>query len=260
MGYRIKTSDITGGAAMPVKKGTFDFYNTEFDLLESSIFLSMAADNTAGVVLSGCIPTITGSTYSFPFGYVYCQGKIVFVSASSFTVTGGQVPVFKINTSYFNDPTADPVTFTDGNSYSVHQIYTGIFEAGNAGSGAANWSDMMYWNTPWVTFTHNYVQNAAWRIKQGELQFKGQIKVGAGNANNVVTLPSWVKVRQTAMRWCFMYEKGDTSYTYSAQEVRVDSTTNIVSFGDGPFGGTVGAGSINTVRWDLSAACGIQLF
>lgn len=260
MGFRIKTTDITGGAAMPVKKGTFDLFNSEFGWLSQQIMNIGDRYTSTAVVVWGLVPTIAGSTYSFTQGVIYYSNQLYAVPAASFTLVGAEVPVVVIDTSYLTNAWSDPVTFTDGNSYNVHQFNAMLIQAGASGSGAVNWSDMDYWNSPWVTFTHNYVQNAAWRIKQGELQFKGQIKVGAGNANNVVTLPSWVKVRQTVMRWCFMYEKGDTSYTYSAQEVRVDSTTNIVSFGDGPFGGTVGTGSINTVRWDLSGANSIQLF
>lgn len=259
MGYRIKTSDITGGAAMPVKKGTFDLFNSEFGWLSQQIMNIGDKYTSSAVVVWGLVPTISGSDYSFTQGVVYYSNQLYAVPAASFTLTGGQVPVLVLDTTYLTNAWSDPVTFTDGNSYNVHQFNAMLIQAGASGSGVANWSDVNYWNTPWVTFTGSNFTSAAWRIRRGLLCFRGQVVSTATSVT--ITLPSWVKISQSAARTLMLIDPGDTSYTYWGIQLRVFASTNdVVIYWAGPKVGTVGTGSEATLKWDLTAANSIPTY
>jgi hypothetical protein len=260
MSYRIKTSDITASAGLPLKKGSIDLINNEFQLLGSytgQMFgkVGSGASNNSAIA-SGLVPTITGSSYAFTAGVVFYYGEFFSVPAATINVTGGNVPILTVVTNYVMGADSDPVTFTDGSSHNVHQLRTMTMSAGASNSGTVNWSDVPYWSTVWFPFSHPWVLNASWRINQGELYFKGQAQIGSGNANTVLTLPSWVIVRQTAARFMPMYDVGTGTADYASLLARVDAVSNVLAFGDGP----TDTGTNGTQKYDLSAASGIQLF
>jgi hypothetical protein len=175
MSYRLLTTDITGGAAMPIKKGTLDLYNQEFELITREIGRISTGTKTTDVwILWGCFPTITGgTTYAFTEGAILYQNVILRVPAVTITLGGGQVPVFNLVTGNITSAIADPVLFSDNNTYNVHQDFSGTITAATAGSGICNWSAAKYYNTDWLTIGGSRFEDAKARIYNGTLIFNG---------------------------------------------------------------------------------------
>ena len=195
MSYRLLTTDIVSGAAMPIKKGTLDLYNLEFELITREIGrLSVGTKTTDVWILWGCFPTITNSTYAFTEGAILYQNVILRVDATTITLGGGQVPVFNLVTNNITGASSDPVLFTDGNTYNVHQEFKASITAASSGSGICNWSAAKYYNTNWKDESTSRFLNAYWRIYQGKLEFKGEVDLSTAFSppSTWFTLPSWV--------------------------------------------------------------------
>lgn len=148
---KINTSAVSTAIGLPLKSGSLvHIQNAYQEALNSTVLAIISQgiyDPTVGYILHGCINSGSGTTYTISAGAVFFNGEIYQVAASTFTITGLQVPVGTITTSYFSDPTADPVAFTDGVSRNVHEIRTIVFSAGLSGSGTVNYSacvDMRY--------------------------------------------------------------------------------------------------------------------
>ena len=175
MGYRIKTTDITSSAAMPIKSGTLDLINSEFDNISRELGRGLIGRNlnTEAWVIWGCYPTIAGSSYSFTAGCVLYQGQLYPVDAASFSISGGQVPIFQIAPTNVIATNADPVLFSDSNTYNVHFYNKVQIVAGTSGAGIANFSAVKYYNTEWQAISGARFSNAFVRIHNGMLEFRG---------------------------------------------------------------------------------------
>jgi len=259
MSYRLLTTNITGGAAMPIKKGTLDLYNQEFELITREIGRISTGTKTTDVwILWGCFPTITGgTTYAFTEGAILYQNVILRVPAVTITLGGGQVPVFNLVTGNITSAIADPVLFSDNNTYNVHQDFSATITAATAGSGICNWSDAKYYNTDWKDESTSRFLNAYWRIYQGKLEFKGEVDLSTSFSpvSTWFTLPSWVELAQNISRPCFVSDIGSSSLSWGYLLFRIDKTTNNVIYQASALSGTAGAGA----RLDLSALNNIPL-
>lgn len=195
MSYRIKTSDITASAGLPLKKGSIDLINNEFQLLGSytgQMFGKIGsgiANNAA--IINGLVPTITGSSYAFTAGVVFYYGEFFSVPAATINVTGGNVPILTVVVNYVMGVDSDPVTFTDGSSHNVHQLRTMTISAGSSGTGTVNWEDVPYWNSPWISLTTGFT-NASYRLLQGRYVFKGYINGSTGSFPTVI-IPTYLR-------------------------------------------------------------------
>ena len=180
MSYRIKTSDITASAGLPLKKGSLDLLMTEFGDIARMISMTANGANTT-MIVSGVVPTVSGSSWSFTQGWVYYSNQFYFVNATSFTLGVGQIPVLTVATEYIMGSDEDPVTFTDGNSHNVHQLNYMTISSGASGSGTLNWESVQYWNTPWgpigtttgAWFTNWSTRKPQARIHNGQLILRG---------------------------------------------------------------------------------------
>jgi len=166
----IDSSPIQPGAAMPFKKGTFDFLRVAHQEMVSElvqeIWPNIGAEDFPWT-LRGCSYTVTGGTYQLQPGAVYVGANLhspvppattgeLFILPNVQTVTpvnhailvvaplplnaGGPGPFYTDvapNTSYTteyyapSDGTADPVTFTNNDSYYVHNNRTLILTDGD---------------------------------------------------------------------------------------------------------------------------------
>ena len=142
------TSDITAGAAMPIKKGTLNFIFNELADIRRILIQSGAGNSSTAYILYGLVPTINGTSYAFTEGYVYYNSIIYYVPAATITVSGSNIPVFKYNTTSYTT-NADPVLFSDGNTYNVHEIRNATISADVTGSGFFDWANVKYFNTAW---------------------------------------------------------------------------------------------------------------
>jgi hypothetical protein len=93
-------------------------------------------------ILFGCVNTGTGLNYIISAGAIYYNGEVYLVDAITFTATAGQVAVANILTTQYN-VNADPVTFTNGQSYNVHNIQKIVFSSAAAGSGIGDFSNLL---------------------------------------------------------------------------------------------------------------------
>jgi hypothetical protein len=96
---------------------------------------------TIGYILYGVEKTsLGGSNYSYTAGAIYFNGEVYLVDAiASISITTADI--LTITTT--NDPTADPVTFTDGTPRSVHNIRKLVISNGTLGTGNVNYADLV---------------------------------------------------------------------------------------------------------------------
>ena len=134
---KLDTTAITTAVGFPVKSGTLLFLQQAFQEMGNAAIqaiIGSSYDATKVYILFGCVATgADPGVRTFSAGAVFFNGEVFIVPAAAFTSV--DVSVGTIVTSYFNDPTADPVTFTDGVPRSAHQIRQVIIADGASGSG-----------------------------------------------------------------------------------------------------------------------------
>lgn len=145
---KLDLSAVTSSVGMPQKSGVLDHiqsaYQETIAELAKSLIGSAGYDPTKAYVLSGCVNSGTFPVYTITAGAIFYAGEIYLVDAASFTVSGANVGVASIVTSYFSASNADPVVFTDGNSRNVHEIRKIAFAGGLSGSGIADVSALKF--------------------------------------------------------------------------------------------------------------------
>lgn len=133
----LSTSNITSTAQMPIKSGTLDHiqlaYQEAFTALANSI-IHRLPDNANFYILYGCVNSGSGLNYIISAGAIYYNGEVFLVDATTFTATSGQVAVGNIAITQYG-VNADPVTFSNGSSYNVHNVRKIVFASGVSGSG-----------------------------------------------------------------------------------------------------------------------------
>lgn len=269
----LKTTDITSIAAMPIKKGTLDFLFNELADMRKVLIQSMAYNTQTAYILYGLKPTIAGTSYSFSEGYVYYDSKIYFVPAATITVSGSNIPVFKTNiTSYTTN--ADPVLFSDGNTYNVHEIHNATISADVTGSGFLDWANVKYWNLDWTSIVDAAISvDAAWAIRQGYLVFKGYFKKCTASLTpyySIIGLPSYARPMQECMRKVFVsnvggvdakfYEAGfrlrfKTDGSVECMDMNADGAGTAISTGM-----PLNSGLDNACRIDMTSIIPIPVF
>lgn len=130
---RIKTTDITTSAAMPVKQGTLDHLQSAYTEIVQGFALQMLSQAPRGII-NGCILTQTGLNWSITSGYVYSNGEIYLADAAAGVLGVGQSIWGTITTTYLTATNADPVQFSDGASYYVHEIRKIVWASGTTGT------------------------------------------------------------------------------------------------------------------------------
>lgn len=172
----LKLTDITTGVGMPIKSGALKHiqlaYKEVLDYLTRGIVGTY--DNTKGYVLFGCENSGAGSSYNISAGAIFYNGEIYLVDATTFTTSGGNVPVCTITTTYYTGTDADGVVFTDSVTRNVHEIRKIVIASGASGSGTVNYADLIFfsWQRKDVTasfsqsFGTNTVTSIIWRYKR----------------------------------------------------------------------------------------------
>ena len=214
------TSDITAGAAMPIKKGTLNFIFNELADIRRILIQSGEGNSSTAYILYGLVPTINGTSYAFTEGYVYYNSIIYYVPAATITVSGSNIPVFKYNTTSYTT-NADPVLFSDGNTYNVHEIRNATISADVTGSGFFDWANVKYFNTAWKDESTARFLNAYWRIYNGNLQFKGLIQADSSifTTGSWFNLPTYARPAQNAIREARLVDIGSSTLTNESMTV-----------------------------------------
>ena len=135
---RLITTDITTTIGFPPKAGTWDFLQdaakeNDEQIMITSIFTIMGYGNSFGYSLS--IPYVLyGGQYNSGSGTV-AQCAILFngeIYTAPTTVVAPTIYAHVVITNYTTN--ADPVTFTDGNPYNVHNIRKIVWNNTSAGA------------------------------------------------------------------------------------------------------------------------------
>ena len=252
----LKTSDITSIASMPIKKGTLDFLFNELADMRKVIIQANAGNTNTAYILYGLIPTIAGTSYAFTEGYVYYNSKIFYVPAATITVSGSNIPVFKYNTTSYTT-NADPVLFSDGNTYNVHEIHNATISADLTGTGFMDWGNVMYLNSEWIaasTVSGRFI-DPYYRIHNGKLEFKGLMQTDSSVPATLswFTLPLWVRVLQNSTRIVNLCVDGGVAWnSYIVFNITTAGLVQIVA--EEASGAGVGS------RYDLTCISGIQTY
>jgi hypothetical protein len=139
--YKLNISPISDTAQMPIKKGTLEFLRLSHQLDLDQILQGIIGANYNPFkfyVLWGCENSGSGSNYNISNGAVFFAGEVFEVIGAAFSVPVGQVAQFAASNSQYTID-ADPVTFTDSNTYNVHDIRKYTFQAG-ASDGVTDYS------------------------------------------------------------------------------------------------------------------------
>ena len=158
---KINTSNVSSGQAMPFKSSMLDWIQENALFQDTQLVNAISNGNlpisAAGTIISGCDETISGSVHTISAGYIF-SSNVYQTDGGIITLGSGQVVVCNIVSSYTSGN--DPVTFSNGNTYNVHQSIKIELSAGASGSGDFDFSSLAYlrgkWtniplNTGWVT-------------------------------------------------------------------------------------------------------------
>ncbi len=142
MGKQLITTDIISTRQMPIRKITLDHLQEAYQEPIKALMRAIGTDDEAGTpgtpakdIIYGLQSTTVGSAFTCNRGAVYYNGEIFQVPAASFTIGGGEYPIFVLTTSF---ATGDPTEFTDSNSFNIHRIRTLRVISGT--TGTANYS------------------------------------------------------------------------------------------------------------------------
>lgn len=198
---KIKTSDISTGAAYPPSKKGLDFLQQSYQEVLAQLaqtFVGNTPSTTIGYVLYGCVKTlISGTNYSLTAGAIYFNGEVYAVDAIA-TIPILASPILTITTT--NDPVADPTIFTDMSSKNVHNIRKMVLSDGILNSGTLNFDDLFLVNDKAhavgspnePAFQNSYTANTTVSFKKSmnTLFLDGGINVSASTTGDTAfTLP-----------------------------------------------------------------------
>lgn len=146
---KIDTSPITDAAQMTVKQGTLDHIQSAYQEMGAATLAGLVQANTTTSVTSiifGCRLTVSGGNYTVTQGAILYNGEVFLVDAVTSTAnpSGGDTRIAKIVTTYLTAANADPVTFTDSSTHSIHEIRKIVIENGTSSTSGyiADYEDL----------------------------------------------------------------------------------------------------------------------
>ena len=140
---KILTSSVTSTSRQPLLGRSISHLQEGLQENDNSLIRALLPTYTAGdiVVIYGClnsgVNSGAGLAYNVSAGAVYYNGEIYQVAAASGVITGTNVVLLTLTTSY---QSGDPVTNTDGSLNNVHQINTMVVSEAASGSGTKDFS------------------------------------------------------------------------------------------------------------------------
>jgi hypothetical protein len=144
---KIDLSSISTNVGMPIKSGVLSHLQLAYQEVISALFqagLKNSYDPSRYYVLHGC-----GNGYAYPdfgvsSGAIFHNGEIFEVDDTIFTLSGSDVSVGTITTTFFSGADADPILFTDNIPRSVLQIRKITFGAALSGTGDVDYADLIF--------------------------------------------------------------------------------------------------------------------
>ncbi len=136
MGKNLIETNTTATAGQPIGAETLSFIQDAYnDPIRALIRATMGSYTTNDkIIFDGCLvttgnPTAAGACV-ITAGYIYYNGNWYYTSGFNATITGSNVVVGTITTTDY----VGPITFTDNNTYSVHEIKTIVLSQALTGS------------------------------------------------------------------------------------------------------------------------------
>jgi hypothetical protein len=98
-----------------------------------------SVSNTNGIVIAGCVSSSGGDVYGD--GFIFFDDELYYFPGTTGVLAFAPAAIFV--GSLTNDPTIDPIEFSDGSSGSVHKIKRLVLQAGTSGAGAFDLTDLL---------------------------------------------------------------------------------------------------------------------
>ena len=243
---KIKTSDITTAVGMPLKSGSLEHLQAAYSECLDSVVKRILGDGyltTKVYILYGCDSSNLGSAWTITAGAVFYNGEIYLVPAASFSVSGSNVPVGNIVTTYFSATNADPVQFTNSANLNVHEIRQIVITSGASGSGTANFLDFVPTYSKWVekyTPTQSTIAVGSGTINATTVQYRRNgnimhmsfyvesslgITPASGQVSVNITLPFSADLTTAVHGVYSVAVAGTTSSNFSSGTAIIDSFT-----------------------------------
>jgi hypothetical protein len=183
----------------PFNKASYEHIQEAFQEPISDI-LKGINDSPSGIVaLYGCVNSGSGLNYIISAGSVVYNGEVFSVPAFTGTATGANVPVLSIVTAYRS---GDPVTFSDNNTFNVHEIRTMVWTIGASGSGLcdlaslkrmskANRDQGAWTNITLINGWTNFTGTLKYRIDQlGQIHLSGHLQASGSSSAVFANTPA----------------------------------------------------------------------
>jgi hypothetical protein len=98
-----------------------------------------AVAGSNGIVVSGCVSSGGGNVLSD--GFIFFDDELYYFAGATGILAMAPTAVFV--ESLTNEPTIDPIEFSDGSTGSVHKIKRLVLQAGTSGTGAFDLADLL---------------------------------------------------------------------------------------------------------------------
>lgn len=137
---KVLSGDIAAGARQPYTKVTHEWYNAMIkDGIDSVIRGLVGNNNSDYIVLWGCINSAAPNA-NISAGAIWFNGEIYLCDAFVDASISGAI-VGTLTTTY---DAADPILFTNNNSYNVHQNIKMVWSDAASGSGTVDYADVVF--------------------------------------------------------------------------------------------------------------------
>lgn len=149
---KVLSNNIATDVRQPYTKVTHEWYNAMITEAIEALGKGLVGTNSEFTVLYGCVNSDSPDA-DISAGAIFYNGEIylcpAFVDA---TITNDIVGT--ITTAY---DASDPILFSDGNSYDVHQIKTIVWSDAASGSGDIDFDNLKYSQAGVSTYTPTLV-------------------------------------------------------------------------------------------------------
>jgi hypothetical protein len=269
---KLITSDISAGARMPLKQGTLEFlqqaYQQPLNALAQRI-IGTTYDPTKAYVLYG----LTGSSGSITAGALFFNGEVYLCDgdSSGLPCGGSNVSVLNIAVSQYTT-NADPVTFSDGAIYDVHDIRKVAITCGSSGSGdVCNYTDLVrlvttgvilpadfettWQGTPDVALTYRVTHDGLVQLR-GRIQLNSTMvlttPLGAGGLPTAITPTAGdLYILCTATNGTGIFDNGASAETTAMIKIRSTGSLDLISYPSG-FGTSLDYLDLSGVSYKIS--------
>lgn len=150
----------------PPKSGTWNFLQDSYQEAFTAMHIQQinrrfgSYSTSIAYIMYGCELTTGISNTTITAGAVFFNGEVYLVDATSFAnPSGGNVVIGNIVITQYGT-NADPVQYTGGSSFSVHDIRKIVFSSGATGTGnVADYSDFI---SIYPVFKNDIVFESGW--------------------------------------------------------------------------------------------------